>query len=180
MDILELALLGPLGPLFIFLMRLVDVSLATVRMLLVVRGHRAIAPVIGFFEVMFWLIAAGTAIRHLQSPLHVVGYAGGFAAGNVVGLWIESRLALGLASLQVFTPARGSQLAEALRAEGLGATVFTGQGRTGPVELIYSVVKRRSLPVAMGVVNREAPDAFVMVEQPSAIQRGWLFPARRK
>jgi len=180
MDILELALLGPLGPLFIFLMRLVDVSLATVRMLLVVRGHRAIAPVIGFFEVMFWLIAAGTAIRHLQSPLHVFGYAGGFAAGNLVGLWIESRLALGLASLQVFTPVGGSDVAGALRAEGLGATVFTGEGRTGPVHLIYSVVKRRSLPAALSVVNREAPEAFVMVEQPSAIQRGWLFSARRK
>ncbi|HSG47115.1 MAG TPA: DUF5698 domain-containing protein [Longimicrobiales bacterium] len=180
MDILEVALLGPWGPLFIFLLRLVDVSLATVRMLLVVRGHRALAPFIGFFEVMFWLIAAGTAIRHLQSPLHVVGYAGGFAAGNVVGLWIESRLALGLASVQVFTSAREAQVAEALRAEGLGATVFTGEGRTGPVQLVYSVVKRRSLSRALAVVNREAPDAFVMVEQPSAIHRGWMFPARRK
>ena len=89
-------------------------------------------------------------------------------------------LALGLASLQVFTAAVDTGVADALRAEGLGATVFTGQGRTGPVQLIYSVVKRRSLPLALGVVNREAPDAFVMVEQPSAIQRGWLFPARRK
>lgn len=180
MDLLELALLGPLGPLFIFLLRLVDVSLATVRMLLVVRGNRALVPLIGFFEVMFWLIAAGTAIRHLQSPLHVVGYAGGFAAGNVLGLWIESRLALGLASLQVFTPARDARVAEALREEGLGATVFIGQGLTGPVQHIYSVVKRRALAQALAVVNREAPDAFVMVEQPSAIHRGWMFPARRK
>lgn len=180
MNILEVALLGPLGPLFIFALRLVDVSLATIRMLLVVRGHRALAPFIGFFEVLFWLLAAGTAIQHLQSPLHVIGYAGGFAAGNVVGLWLENRLALGLASLQVFTPAPGSTLADALRDEGLGATVFTGTGRTGPVQLIYSVVKRRALPRALAVVNREAPDAFVMVEQPSAIHRGWMFPARRK
>lgn len=180
MEILEAALLGPFGPLIIFGLRLVDVSLATVRMLMVVRGHRAVAPFIGFFEVMFWLIAAGTAIRHLQSPLHVVGYAGGFAAGNVLGLWIESRLALGLASVQVFTPAQDGRVAEALREEGLGATVFTGAGRGGPVQLIYSVVKRRSLGRALDVVNREAPDAFVMVEQPSAIHRGWLFSARRK
>ncbi|MDT8340624.1 MAG: DUF5698 domain-containing protein [Longimicrobiales bacterium] len=180
MELLDAAFAGPLGPLVIFLLRLVDVSLATVRMLLVVRGNRALGPVIGFFEVLFWLVAAGTAIRHLNSPLHLVGYAGGFAAGNVLGLWIESRLAFGLASLQIFTPPSAAGLADALRAEGLGATVFTGQGREGPVQLVYSAVKRRALPRALAVVNREAPDAFVMVEQPSAIHRGWMFPARRK
>jgi uncharacterized protein YebE (UPF0316 family) len=97
MEIIEQLFGGPWGPLVIFLLRIVDVSLATVRMLLSVRGQKLLVPLIGFFEVLIWLFAAGNAIRHLSSPYHVIGYAGGFAAGTAVGLWVEEKLAFGLA-----------------------------------------------------------------------------------
>ena len=86
---MEALLTGTLGPLIIFFMRIGDVSLATVRMILIMRNARVWAPLIGFFEVLIWLTAAGVAIQHLDSPWHVLGYAGGFAAGNLVGLWME-------------------------------------------------------------------------------------------
>src|SRR5690606_31834346 len=89
------------GPLVIFCLRIVDVSLATLRMLLAVRGIKYVAPFIGFFEVLVWILAVGTAIRHLDSPLHLFGYAGGFATGTLVGLLIEERMAIGMATIRI-------------------------------------------------------------------------------
>ncbi|MFC1574972.1 DUF2179 domain-containing protein [Gemmatimonadota bacterium] len=177
---MEALLMGPTGPILIFFMRVVDVSLATVRMLLIMRKAKLWAPVIGFFEVLIWLVAAGTAIQHLESPWHVLAYAGGFAAGNYVGLLLEGRLALGFASVQVFAAHHGAQLAEALRAFGHGVTQLQGQGRDGSVEVILSVVKRKDLALVNALVTDLAPGSFVSVEEPTAIQHGWLFPKRRK
>lgn len=177
---MEAILVGFWGPILIFFMRICDVSLATIRMLMIMRNARIWAPVIGFFEVLIWLLAAGTAIQHLGSPWHVLGYAGGFAAGNFVGLLLEGKLAFGFASVQIFARSHGSELAEALRAFGHGVTQLQGKGRGGPVDLILSVVKRRDLPAINLLVNDLAPESFVSVEEPSAIQHGWLFPKRRK
>jgi uncharacterized protein YebE (UPF0316 family) len=177
---MEAIILSPLGPLLIFFMRICDVSLATVRMLLIMRNAKVWAPLIGFFEVLIWLLAAGTAIQHLDSPWHLLGYASGFAAGNLVGLWLEERMAFGFASVQVFAPAQGQELASALRVFGHGVTELRGNGRDGPVDLILSVVKRRDLPAVRQLVNDLAPQSFVSVEEPTAIQHGWTFPKRRK
>lgn len=177
---LETVFAGPLGPLFIFMLRIVDVSLATTRMLLAVRNQRLLVPLIGFFEVLIWLYAAGTAIRFLDSPLHVVGYAGGFAMGNVVGLWVEEKLALGLATMRIISAHGGVELADALREKGFGVTEFSGQGREGPVEVVYTVVKRAQVPRVMAEVMVWDAGAFVTVEEPRAIHRGWLFDKRRK
>jgi uncharacterized protein YebE (UPF0316 family) len=177
---MEEILMGMWGPLLVFFMRICDVSLATVRMLLIMRNARVWAPLIGFFEVLIWLLAAGTAIQHLDSPWHLLAYAGGFAAGNLVGILLEERLAIGFASVQVFAAAHGPELAEALRAFGHGVTRLPGEGGEGPVDLIMSVVKRKDLPTVSVLVNDLAPGSFVSVEEPTAIQRGWLFPKRRK
>ena len=171
---------GPFGPLVIFLLRIVDVSLATTRMLLAVRNQKLLVPLIGFVEVMVWLYAAGTAIRFLDSPLHVIGYAGGFAAGNVVGLWVEEKLALGLATVRIISAHGGVELADALREKGFGVTEFSGQGREGPVEVVYTVAKRAQIRRIMDEVDVWDPGAFVTVEEPRAIHRGWLFDKRRK
>lgn len=157
-----------------------DVSLATTRMLLTVRNARLQVAFIGFVEVLIWLVAVGTAIQHLDSPWHVMGYAGGFATGSVVGLWLEERLALGLASVQIVCREGGRKLAEALRAEGFGVTELEGRGREGPVEVVQTVVRRRQTAAVLDHVDRWDPDAFVSVAEPRAVRRGWLFPARRK
>jgi uncharacterized protein YebE (UPF0316 family) len=177
---LEQIFAGPWGPLVIFGLRIIDVSLATTRMLLAVRGQRVAVPLIGFFEVLIWLFAAGSAIQYLDSPLHVVGYAGGFAAGNVVGLWVEEQLALGLATVRVISEHGGVEVAEALREAGFGVTEFAGQGRQGRVEVVYAVARRSEVDQILNLVTEWAPDSFVTVEEPRAIHRGWLLQKRRK
>ena len=171
---------SPWGPLLIFLLRIVDVSLATIRMLLAVRGVKYVAPIIGFFEVSIWLIAVGTAIQHLDSPLHLVGYAAGFAMGTLVGMTIEEKMAFGMATVRIVSQHGGVELAEALRDRGFGVTEFAGQGREGRVEVVYAVLRRRDLRYVFQEVGTWDPQAFVTVEEPRAIHRGWLMDKRRK
>ncbi len=172
-------LAGPLGPLIIFLLRICDVSLATVRMLLMVRGARLLVPLLGFVEVLVWIFAVGSVVSNLDSPLLMVGYAAGFAAGTSVGLWIEERMALGLATVRTMVRERGAAVAAALREEGYGVTELVGQGREGPVEVLYSVHRRRRVKRALEVIEAMAPASFVVVDEPRAVRRGWLFPQKR-
>jgi uncharacterized protein YebE (UPF0316 family) len=171
---------GPWGPLLIFVLRIIDVSLATLRMLMIMRGRKLLAPVIGSVEVLVWIFAVGNAIRFLESPLHLLGYAGGFACGNWVGLKVEEKLAIGTAAVRVLSRHGGVEIAEALRERGFGVTEFAGIGREGNVEMVYAVVRRRDLPSVFEQVRLWDPDAFVTVEEPKAIQRGWMFNQRRK
>jgi uncharacterized protein YebE (UPF0316 family) len=180
MELIDTLFGGPWGPLVIFVLRIVDVSLATTRMLLSVRGQRHIVPLIGFVEVMVWLFAAGNAIRYLDSPFHVIGYAGGFAMGTVVGLWVEEKLAFGLATVRVFSRRPAGALAGLLRAQGHGATEFAAVGREGPVEVVYTVARRSQIKGILETVHGWDAGAFVTVEEPRAVHRGWLLDKRRK
>lgn len=171
---------GPWGPLVIFGLRIVDVSLSTIRIVLAVRGHKYVVPFIGFFEVLVWVFAVGTAIRFLDSPLHLLGYAGGFATGSIVGLLIEERLAIGYATIRVVSRYTGVEMADALRDLGFGVTEVGGQGRDGKVEIMYTVCRRRDVPRVIREVERWDRHAFVTVEEPRAIHWGWMHSSNRR
>jgi len=174
MSTLDAIFAGPWGPLVIFVLRIGDVSLATLRILLSMRNARLLAPLIGFFEVLIWIFAVGNAIRNLNSPLHLLGYAGGFATGNLVGLWLEEKLAIGMAIVRVVSRYGGVELAEALREKGFGVTEYSGQGRDGTVEIVDTVVRRREIAAVLREIDRWDPTAFVTIEEPRAIRHGWL------
>ena len=177
LSVLDTLFAGPWGPLLIFLLRIGDVSLATLRILLSMRNVRLVVPVLGFFEVLIWIFAVGNAIRNLNSGWHLLGYSGGFAAGSVIGLWIEEKLAFGVAVVRVFSQHGGVELAEALREKGFGVTEFAGQGRDGTVEIVDTVVRRREIPTVLREIDRWDPGALVVVEEPRTIHRGWM-PSR--
>lgn len=168
------------GPLLIFALRIVDVSLATVRMLLTMRNARTLVPLIGFFEASIWVIAIGTAIQNLHSVWHLLGYSSGFAAGTATGLWIEGKLAVGLATVRIISRGSAEELADALRDLGFGVTEFSGSGRQGKVDMIYTLVRRRQIQKVLDVAERWDPGAFISVEEPRTIRRGWMFGRRRK
>jgi uncharacterized protein YebE (UPF0316 family) len=176
---LEALFAGPWGPLAIFGLRIIDVSLSTIRIVLAVRGHKYVVPFIGFFEVLIWVFAVGNAIRFLDSPLHLLGYAGGFATGSVVGLVIEERLAIGFASIRVVSRHAGVEMADGLRSLGFGVTEFAGQGRDGRVEIMYTVCRRRDIVKVMAEIERWDRQAFVTVEEPRAIRWGWMHSTNR-
>jgi uncharacterized protein YebE (UPF0316 family) len=171
---------GPAGPLVVFLLRVTDVSMATVRMLLIMRNRRLLAPMIGFLEILIWVTAIGIVVQHLQSPLHVIGYAAGFATGNYLGLRLEERLALGLATVRAMVRSGGGALATTLREAGFGVTEMLGTGKEGPVEVLYSVLPRRQVTHCLALIDEGAPDSFVVVDEPRRVRRGWQYPAKKK
>lgn len=150
------------------------------RMLLIVRGRRLLAPLIGFFEILIWVTAIGIVVQHLDSPLHVVGYAAGFATGNYLGLRLEERLALGLATIRTVVRTGGAELAAEMRDQGFAVTEMPGKGRDGAVEVLYSVTPRRNVGRALALIDHGAPDSFVVVDEPRLVRRGWQFPRRKK
>lgn len=167
----------PWGPLVIFALRIVDVSLDTMRVLSAVRGARWVAAGLGFFQALIWIVVVGNAIRYLDSIWHIVGYAGGFGAGTLVGISIENALAYGLATVRVVSRDGGVEIAAALRERGYGVTEFGGQGRDGRVEILNSVVQRQDLDEVMRIVDSWDPAAFVTVEEPKFLRGGSI--ARR-
>lgn len=171
---------SPFGPLFIFLLRICDVSLGTLRVVLIVRNEKLLVATIGFFEVLIWIFAVGAVVQHLSSPWLLLGYAGGFAAGNLVGLMIEERLAIGISTVQTIVKEAGAELAIALRDQGFAVTEMDARGRHGHVLHLYSAIPRRRVPTYLATVEAQAPGAFVIVEEPRAVRRGWMFPLRKK
>jgi uncharacterized protein YebE (UPF0316 family) len=177
----------PVGALLIFLLRIVDVSMATVRLIFAVRGRRGLAAIIGFFEVLVWIFAAGQALQHLDSILHLLGYAAGFATGSYVGVWLEGRLALGLSVVHaVCKPEAGGDgamagvLANAVRLAGYAVTAIEGRGRDGDVELLRIVVPRRRAGIVIELIRDYDPDSFITVEEVRATQGGYMQLAGRK
>jgi uncharacterized protein YebE (UPF0316 family) len=149
----------------VFLFRIVDVSLGTIRTISIVQGRTRTAFVLGFVEVSMWLaVIAAIVSRVAEHPILGVFYALGFSTGNVVGILIERKLAFGHTVLRVITPDRADALAAKLRKKGHPATCFEGTGGTGPVTEVCVVCRRKDLNTILSVVADVAPDAFYVTE----------------
>jgi uncharacterized protein YebE (UPF0316 family) len=164
-------------PALIFLARAADVTVGTLRIVLMSRGRKFLAPILGFFELMIWLLAIGQVFKNLDnSPLlYYVAYAAGFSAGNLVGLVLEEKLAMGLEVLRVITRRRAIELVNELRDQGYGVTEVPGRGATGPVSILFMLVRRKSLESVLDIVLRHHPKAFYSVEDVRKVAEG-VFP----
>jgi uncharacterized protein YebE (UPF0316 family) len=171
----------PWGPVLIFCLRIVDVSLDTMRVIFAIRGKRMITTVLGFFMVLVWIFAVGNAVKHLDNIWYILGYAGGYAAGTYVGITLEAALAYGVVTLRIVSRHTGVELAEALRERGYGVTEFPGFGRDGAVEIVDTAVQRSHLQDVLALVQQWDSAAFVTVEEPkilrggSIVARDWRF-----
>ncbi|HET6569659.1 MAG TPA: DUF5698 domain-containing protein [Rhodothermales bacterium] len=151
------------------------------RTILAVRGYRGKAALIGFFEVLVWLFAVGNALKHLDSPLHLIGYASGFAAGNFVGITLEGRFAVGLSVVRAVFRADlqgkgGAAAAAVLREHGYAVTEMPGRGRESEVTILDVVVRRKCVPEVLRLLNTADSTAFVTVEEVRTVQGGHMNP----
>lgn len=163
-------------PLFIFLARVLDVSLGTLRIVLVSRGIRTLAPFIGFFEILVWLLAITQVVQNLDRPIHYLAYAGGFAAGTWVGLLVEDKMALGLLAVRIITPTDASDLVSYLGEEDFGVTSFAAKGIKGHARLLLTIIRRSDYARLQEIIERVHPDAFVSISDVRLARRGH-FPA---
>jgi uncharacterized protein YebE (UPF0316 family) len=162
-------------PLLVFLARVVDVSLGTIRIIFTSRGKRHIAPLLGFVEVFIWVSVIAEIAKGAHNVVAYLAYAGGFATGNYVGMWIEERLAIGNLVVRAILPENQTGLIEELRAAGYGVTSVNAHGAKGPVKLVYTIVNRKDLPNVIETIHNTYPKTFFTVEELRSVEQG-VFP----
>jgi uncharacterized protein YebE (UPF0316 family) len=163
-------------PILVFISRVADVSLGTLRIIFISKGKRNLAPILGFFEVFIWITVVSQIVSHAHNIIAYLAYAAGFAAGNFVGMYIEDRLAIGTQIIRVIVQNEQNTLTQNLHSAGYGVTCVNGQGTTGPVTLVYTVVKRKDIPKVLNIIHQTHPNAFLTIEDLRSIQAG-VFPA---
>jgi len=163
-------------PAFIFCARLCDVTFGTLRQVFISKGLRSIVPIVGFFEVLIWLISIKQIMQHLDNPMCYIAFAAGYATGTYVGLGVERRLALGLQILRVIIPVVESKpLIDAMQKENMGTTIVDAHGAKGPVKIIFTVIKRKDIELVQTLVNKYYPQAFYSIEDIRIANQG-VFP----
>ena len=165
-------------PLLIFLARICDVSIGTLRIIFISKGKRNIAPILGFFEVLIWITAISKIMQNLDNYINYVAYAAGFATGNFIGMIIEEKLAMGILMVRIFAHEGGNKLVQTLNAGGFGATVVEARGARENIDLIYSIVKRNELANVLDVITRFNPKAFYTIEDVKAVNEGIFTPKK--
>jgi uncharacterized protein YebE (UPF0316 family) len=151
-------------PLFIFLARVADVSIGTVRTIMVVRGRRGIAAALGFCEVIIWVVAVSGVLRHDLTVVKVLAYGSGFAAGNMAGVWLEQWLAIGMQRVILISRGRHHSVAFGLRLAEYLVTEVPARGGRGEVAMCFLIVPRRQAPQVLRIARAIDPDVVIIVE----------------
>ena len=166
-------------PFLIFFARICDVSIGTMRIIFVSKGKKKIAPILGFFEVLIWIIAISKIMQNLDNYVNYVAYAAGFATGNLVGMIIEEKLAMGIQMIRIFTSERGMELVTTLNNNGFGATTVEAHGAKEKVFLVYSIVHRNEIEKVLDVITCFNPKAFYTIEDVKAVNEGIFNPRKQ-
>jgi len=158
-------------PIFIFCLRICDVTLDTLRIIFMTKGLKNLAPIIGFFEILIWIIAITRIMQNLNSWVSYVAYAAGFATGNYVGMLLDEKLAIGHELIRVITKVEAGDLASALRNAGYGVTAVKATGMQGDVGILFIIVNRKNQKHAIEIIERHTPNAFFTIENIHFVNR---------
>ena len=175
----------------IFCARVLDVSLGTIRTISIVQGRTKTAFICGIFEISLWITVVAKVLNEISlRPLLAIFYALGFSTGNVVGIALERKLALGHVALRAFTRKSGGAIARQLRTAGQVVTTFEGEGRDGPVTELLIVCRRKDVKWILDLIKAEDADAFYIIEQAREVSHvqipiyeeptGWRAVLKRK
>jgi uncharacterized protein YebE (UPF0316 family) len=159
--------------LLIFFLRVGDMSLDTIRVLFMVRGKKLLVWILGFFQALIFVVAISSVLTQLNNILNIIGYATGFATGNIVGMMIENRLAIGHVLVNIISSNRGSFIAERLRSSGYAVTEIAGRGMNGTVFELHASVLRKDVSQVETIVLESDPQAFVTAEDVRPVRRGF-------
>lgn len=159
---------------FIFALRVINNAVGTVRLVLLARQEKLLTSVLAFFEALVFAVTITGVVTDLRNGFNLMAYCGGFAVGSYVGLLIEARLITSFSIVNIFSQVDGHQLALALRQAGFGVTEIAGEGHSGKVTMLRSMVNQRDVPRMMTIVEETEGDAFVALEPARSVQGGYL------
>jgi uncharacterized protein YebE (UPF0316 family) len=167
-----------LGALLILCMRICDVSIGTIRTILVVQGRKYLAGVAGFIEVLIWVFAIRFIMQHLDNIANLFGYAAGFGLGNIIGITIEQKIGLGYVQLNVISRHLTDKIADTLRKSKHGLTILPAEGGTGGMAVIVLITARKNQKKVINIIESIDPKAFITVQH-SLPYRGFIHGARK-
>ena len=159
-------------PLLIFFARILDQSIGTMRLIFLSKGMKNIAPFLGFFEVIIWLLAIGQIMQHLDNWLCYVAYGAGFAMGNFIGIILEERLSIGTSIIRVILSSESPELIAALESDDFGLTILDAEGAKGKVKILFSIIRRKDIPVFLKTLHDYHPTAFYTIEDVKEAKEG--------
>lgn len=168
-----------LQALFIFFARILDVSIGTLRTILLVKGNRRIAAVLGFFEVMIYLIVLGKVVGNINKPILIMAYCLGYACGNVIGGKIEEKLSLGRVSAEIILKENYEDVVQNLRNEGFGVTIFEGMGLEGKSYMLNISLERKQIQKLYKTVYKVDSNAFITVMDIRSSIGGHFLPKKK-
>ncbi len=151
-------------PGLIFLARILDQTIGTMRLIFLAKGMKHIAPVLGFFEVIIWLLAIGQIMQHLDNWLCYVAYGAGFAMGNFIGITLEEKLSIGTSIIRVILSSESPELISELKSHNFGLTILNAEGAKGKVKIIFSIIRRKEIAVFINTLHQFHPNAFYTIE----------------
>lgn len=166
------------GALLIMCMRIADVTIGTFRTILVVQGKKYPAAAAGFFEVLIWLIAMKFVFQNLDSTINLIAYASGFAFGNILGVSLDQKIAIGYVQLNIISKFKTDAIADALRKSHVGVTILPGEGGSGGVAILVAIIKRKDLKLVKSIIDEIDSDSFITVQH-SRPYRGFVHGARK-
>lgn len=161
-------------PVLIFLARIIDVTLGTLRIVFISKGDKVVAPMLGFLEVLIWLVAITQVMQNLSNFVSYFAWAAGFATGNFLGLRIEQKLALGQVVVRVITVDSGEQLINRLAGRGYRLTALDAKGTRGKVNLLFMIVKRKKLKEVVQIIRDYNPNAFYSIEDVRSVSENGM------
>jgi len=161
-------------PALIFCARILDVSIGTVRFILVARGYKYLAPLAGFFEVLIWILVIRQIFNNLNNPVCYIAYAAGFAAGNYVGMVMAEALSLGMVMVRVLASDDPTNLVESFSLYGYSVTTLQGKGIFGPTNVLFTIVNKKELPRIVRIIKDFNPEAFYTIEEVDSVSRTLL------
>lgn len=166
-------------PLLIFLARIMDVSLGTLRFIFIAKGYKKLAPLLGFVEVLIWVLAVREVMMNLRNVACLLAYGGGFAMGNYIGMWLEEKLSIGMVLVRTVSKTDLGQLMEFMKINNYGYTMVNGKGSRGEVKILFAIVHRKSLEHILDAISSHNPHAFYSVENIKSVKEG-VFPLAEK
>ncbi len=153
-----------LVPFLVFIARILDVSIGTLRITFISRGLKYLAAPLGFIESLIWVLAISQVMQHLNNWTTYFAFALGFGVGNYVGLLLEERIAVGNLIIRTITREEAPALPTALWQAGFGVTSVDARGETGPVKIVFTVAKRRDLKKVINLIKQFNPKALYTIE----------------
>ncbi len=167
-------------PLLIAIARIMDVTVGTIRLIFVSRGYKYLAPLLGFVEVTIWLLAIGQIMQQLDNFMSYIGYGAGFAMGNYIGIILVERMSIGTVLVRIIPKFDTQKLVNHLREGNFGVTSVDAEGKNGPINMLFTIVKRKDLDGVLKIINQYNPNAFYSIEEVQKVNEGYFVQPKRR